>query len=61
MRQQAPEGMKCVEAQITDFADDVAYSVHDFEDSIVEGFVDPALISDSRSNDALIEDISKLV
>jgi dGTPase len=51
--------MKCVEAQIMDFADDVAYSVHDFEDSIVEGFVDPALISDSRSNDSLIEDISK--
>ena len=42
-----------------DFADDVAYSVHDFEDSIVEGFVNPAVISVSSSKDALIEDISK--
>jgi dGTPase len=59
MRQGAPEGAKCVEAQIMDFADDVAYSVHDFEDAIVEGFIDPAAISDSSSHDFLIEEIGK--
>jgi len=59
MRETAPPGAKCVEAQIMDFADDVAYSVHDFEDAIVEGFIDPAVISDRRSTDQLIEEIGK--
>ena len=59
MRQDAPEGAKCVEAQIMDFADDVAYSVHDFEDAIVEGFLDPSLLSDPLAHEALIEDIGK--
>ena len=59
MREGAPEGAKCVEAQIMDFSDDVAYSVHDFEDAIVEGFLDPALISDPLARDALLEEIGK--
>jgi dGTPase len=59
MRLEAPEGAKCVEAQIMDFADDVAYSVHDFEDAIVEGFLDPALLSDPLAHEALIEEIGR--
>lgn len=59
MRESAPDGAKCVEAQIMDFADDVAYSVHDFEDAIVEGFIDPAVISDPLAKDSLIEEIGK--
>ena len=59
MRIGAPAGAKCVEAQIMDFADDVAYSVHDFEDAIVEGFIDPAAISDPAAREALIEEIGK--
>lgn len=59
MRHDAPEGAKCVEAQIMDFADDVAYSVHDFEDAIVEGFIDPSLLSDPLAHEALIEEIGR--
>ena len=42
-----------------DFSDDVAYSVHDFEDAIVEGFLDPTLISDPLASAALIEEVGK--
>ncbi len=55
LRASAPGGVRCVEAQVMDLSDDIAYSVHDFEDAVVGGFVDVAALGARVDHDDLVD------
>ncbi|WP_411699469.1 deoxyguanosinetriphosphate triphosphohydrolase [Conyzicola sp.] len=55
LRKGAPDRQRCIEAQVMDLSDDIAYSVHDFEDAVVGGFLDVPALGARADHDELVD------
>lgn len=55
LRQGAPDRQLCIEAQVMDLSDDIAYSVHDFEDAIVGDYINVPALGGRVDHDELVE------
>jgi len=61
LRAEAPGRVRCIEAEVMDLSDDIAYSVHDFEDAIVNGYLDPARLAAGAEHASLLDAIQSWV
>jgi dGTPase len=57
LREGVAGSRRCIEAQVMDFADDVAYSVHDLEDGVVGGHIDLAVLDSPAELSAVSETV----
>lgn len=55
LRADAPDRIRCVEAQVMDLSDDIGYSVHDFEDAVVGGYIDVRALGRRAGHDELVD------
>ncbi|MFI9805576.1 deoxyguanosinetriphosphate triphosphohydrolase [Streptomyces sp. NPDC052301] len=55
VRAHAPGTRTCFEAQVMDWSDDVAYSVHDVEDGLHAGHIDPNCLQADPERQAVFE------
>lgn len=59
LRDGSPDAQRCIEAQVMDLSDDIAYSVHDFEDAVVAGYIDVAAVEKPEQRESMIPAIDE--